>query len=408
MHVELHPKYQQTREGEQAAKLISACVHCGFCLATCPTYIDSRDERDSPRGRIYLIKNLLESGEATAQTHTHLDRCLSCRSCETTCPSGMQYGALADLGRELMEEAAPRPPVSRGFRWLLRNVLTRPQVFGTLLRTGQWLRPIMPSNLKKKIPLAVMRRPVPTEQHGRKMLVLEGCVQSVSTPTTNDAARRVLSALGIDLVSTPEAGCCGAVNHHLAARNDGLDNMRRNIDAWWPLFESGAEAIVASASGCGSMVAQYGELLADDPDYADKARTVSERLRDLGQILSGEDLNSLALTPGPQRIAVHTPCTLSHGLGQPNLIQELLQRLEFNTVVTRDDHLCCGSAGTYALLQPKISARLKQAKLSALNIDQPDIIVTANVGCQLHLGEDAQIPVRHWIELIDEALVVNG
>ncbi|MEH6609732.1 MAG: glycolate oxidase subunit GlcF [Halioglobus sp.] len=408
MHVELHPKYQQTREGEQAAKLISACVHCGFCLATCPTYIDSRDERDSPRGRIYLIKNLLESGEATAQTHTHLDRCLSCRSCETTCPSGMQYGALADLGRELMEEAAPRPPVSRGFRWLLRNVLTRPQVFGTLLRTGQWLRPIMPSNLKKKIPLAVMRRPVPTEQHDRKMLVLEGCVQGVSTPTTNDAARRVLSALGIDLVSTPEAGCCGAVNHHLAARNDGLDNMRRNIDAWWPLFESGAEAIVASASGCGSMVAQYGELLADDPDYADKARTVSERLRDLGQILSGEDLNSLALTPGPQRIAVHTPCTLSHGLGQPNLIQELLQRLEFNTVVTRDDHLCCGSAGTYALLQPKISARLKQAKLSALNIDQPDIIVTANVGCQLHLGEDAQIPVRHWIELIDEALVVNG
>ncbi len=405
MYVDLHTRYQDDAQAKEAAELISACVHCGFCLATCPTYLDSRDERDSPRGRIYLVKQLLETGEASKQTHTHLDRCLTCRSCETTCPSGMQYGAMAGLGRELMETAAPRAPFSRWLRRLLREFLTRPEVFSRLLGIGQWFRPYLPAALRNSIPAATVRRPLPLPAHQRKMIVLEGCVQSAATPATNDAARRVLSALGIDLVSAPNAGCCGAVNHHLAAGEAALDNMRANIDAWWPLLESGAEAIIASASGCGSMIAEYRELLVNDPAYADKARVISERFRDLGQVLAEQDLGGLAAVPGPQRIAVHSPCTLSHGLGEPELVESLLKELGFETVSTQDNHLCCGSAGTYSLLQPARSKRLRQRKLAALTIEQPDVIVTANIGCQLQLGAKAAVPVRHWIELVDDALV---
>jgi glycolate oxidase iron-sulfur subunit len=309
MHVDLHPLFTETAAGSAAAELTSACVHCGFCLATCPTYLDSRDERDSPRGRIYLIKQLLETGTASQQTHTHLDRCLTCRSCETTCPSGMRYGSLLDIGRGLLEQQVPRSALDRGQRFLLRFVLSRPRLLGCVLSLGQALRPILPGALRDKVPPRQARKATPTRQHSRKMVVLEGCAQSAATPNTNDAARRVLDKLGISLIAAPRAGCCGAVNYHLSAHADGLDNMRRNIDAWWPAIESGAEAIVSSASGCGSMLVEYGELLAHDPAYAEKAKCVSELTRDLGQVLLCEDLGKLTADIGIGKVAVHTPCT---------------------------------------------------------------------------------------------------
>jgi glycolate oxidase iron-sulfur subunit len=401
MHVELHPRFADTAEGQTAKALTSACVHCGFCLATCPTYVDSRDERDSPRGRIYLIKHLLESGTASARTRVHLDRCLTCRNCETACPSGMQYGELLDIGRGLLEQQAPRTVVSSSLRTLLRFVFSRPQLLGALLALGQTARPLLPARLRRKIPVRQLPGAVPAEQHARRMLLLEGCVQRAATPNTNAAARRVLSTLGISLISAPQAGCCGAVHYHLAAHAEGLDNMRRNIDAWWPYIENGVEAIVSSASGCGAMLVDYGRLLAADPAYAEKARRVSQLCRDLGEILLEEDLGKLTVNAQVGWVAIHTPCTLSHALQQPQLLATLLERAGFNIAHTTERLLCCGSAGTYSLLQSEISERLLSNTLRTLTGAGPTLIATANIGCQLHLQSAAQVPVVHWIELLD-------
>lgn len=405
MHIELHPKFAATTEGRRARELTSACVHCGFCLATCPTYLDSRDERDSPRGRIYLIKQLLERGEASGITHTHLDRCLSCRNCETTCPSGMRYGQLLDIGRGLMERQVPRTAGQRLFRRLLRLVLTRGRLFAALLSAGRVVRPLLPAGLARRIPPAQPLKPVKhsAKTAARRMLLLEGCVQSAATPRTNNAVRRVLDRLGIQLLEAPGAGCCGAVNYHLAAHGDALDDLRRNIDAWWPHIDAGAEAIISSASGCGSMLVDYGQLLADDPDYAGKAGIIANMAKDIGQVICQEDLSPLQFTTDIGPVAVQTPCSLQHGLGQPNLVNEILERVGFTLAETREGHLCCGSAGTYSILQRQTSERLREKKLRALCDRDPAIIATANVGCQLHLGESSNIPVVHWIELLDNA-----
>jgi glycolate oxidase iron-sulfur subunit len=402
MHVELHSDYAASAQGKQARELISACVHCGFCLATCPTYLATRDERDSPRGRIYLIRQLLETGEASDQTHTHLDRCLTCRSCETTCPSGVQYGQLLDIGRDLMEQKVPRPVPRRGLRWLLRRGLTHPRLFAAALRLGQAVRPLLPQALRQRVPARQAAGALPQRLHKRTMLLLDGCVQQAATPGTNAAARRVFDRLGISLQPAARAGCCGAVNYHLAAHADGLDDMRRNIDAWWPQIEAGAEAIVSSATGCGSMVLDYGRLLAHDPTYADKARRVSELARDIGEILVREDLGRLEIDRSVGRVAVQTPCSLQHGMKLPNLITDIMARAGFEMAATVDDHLCCGSAGTYSILQPAMSRRLRDDKLQALTVDAPDLIVSGNVGCQLHLAGAAQVSVMHWIELLDQ------
>ena len=401
MHVELHPKFADTHAGQTAKALTSACVHCGFCLATCPTYLDSRDERDSPRGRIYLIKNLLETGEAGSQTQLHLDRCLTCRSCETTCPSDMQYGELVDIGRGLMEQAAPRPLASKIQRRLLRLTLSRPQLLTWSLVVAQFLRPLLPARLRQAVPLRQVQKALPAGQRARKMLVLEGCVQRAATPNTNVAARRVLDRLGISLIVAPKAGCCGAVNYHLAAHADGLNNMRRNIDAWWPHLHDGAEAIISSASGCGAMLVDYGRLLADDPHYSDKAKRVSQLSRDIGEILMDEDLTKLTVDTQVGKVAIHSPCTLQHALQQPDLIRTLLGRAGFDIATTTEKLLCCGSAGTYSILQSTISEKLREKALHALAHDQPAVIATANVGCQLHLQAAAGVPVMHWIELLD-------
>jgi len=401
MHIELHPRFAQTEEGQAAQALTRACVHCGFCLSTCPTYLDRRDERDSPRGRIYLIKQLLESGTASAQTQLHLDRCLTCRNCETACPSGMHYGELLDIGRGLMEKEAPRAPLEKAIRWSLRQVLTRPTLLSAALAVGQALRPLLPPALRRKVPPRQLRAPPTDARHARTLLLLEGCVQQVATPRTNAAARRVLDKLGISLVAAPQSGCCGAVNYHLAAHDDGLDNMRRNIDAWWPFIERGAEAIVSSASGCGAMLVDYGRLLAADPVYAQKARRVSQMARDLGEILLDEDLGLLAVNTAVGPVAIHTPCTLQHALQRPALLATLLARLGFDIVEPTEKLLCCGSAGTYSILQSSISGRLRETTLRALTGHRPALIATANIGCQLHLQSTAAVPVVHWIELLD-------
>ncbi len=402
MHTDLHPQYQNNPDAQRAKQLLSACVHCGFCLETCPTYLETRDERDSPRGRIYLIRQLLETGSASATTTHHLDRCLTCRSCETTCPSGVQYAQLADIGQHLAEKAAPRPRLQGAVRQVLRAVISRPTLFRYLLRTGQALRPLLPGPLRRQVPPKQPRLPLPAAGGQRTLLVLEGCVQAAATPATNDAARRVCAALGITLQAAPRAGCCGAVRQHLGGAEAARDDMRRNIDAWWPAIEAGAEAIVSTASGCGAMLVDYGRLLADDPRYAQRAARVSSLARDLGEVLLEEDLSVLAPETGCGKIAVHTPCSLQHALRQPDLLPSLLRRAGFSLARTEESHICCGSAGTYSLLQPALSERLRQRKRAALTVDNPALIATANIGCQLHLADPA-VPVLHWIELLDPA-----
>ncbi len=387
----------------EADSILRSCVHCGFCNATCPTYLELGDERDGPRGRIYLIKQLLEGGPASEATQRHLDRCLTCRNCETTCPSGVEYGRLVDIGRDVLHERIERPAPQRLVRWLLKRIVPYPRRFGALLKIGRTLKPVVPRHWRSKIPDARPAGARPGARRARRMIVLDGCVQAAATPATNAAAARVLDRLGIELVSIEGAGCCGALSHHLPDRDDALGHMRRNIDAWWPALENGAEAVVATASGCGVMLKEYEHALREDPDYADKARELASRVSDIGEIISREDLAALGLRPSTRRVAVHTPCTLQHGQKLPDVIEAQLKRAGFELAATRDKHLCCGSAGTYSLLQPHLSERFRDDKLAALTPDAPDCIVTGNVGCQLHLQSGTSTPVRHWIELLDEA-----
>lgn len=401
MQTKLIAKFQQSAQGQEAESILRSCVHCGFCTATCPTYQELHDERDGPRGRIYLIKQILEGAEITEKTQTHLDRCLSCRSCETTCPSGVKYGRLVDIGRSLVEEAVPRPAKDRLMRWSLRKVLPHTHLFGPLLKVGQAVRPLTTGALKAKIPLKQVSSPWPASSHQRVMLVLAGCAQPSAAPNTNAAAARVLDKLGVTLVEAPKAGCCGAVSYHLSAHDEGLDFMRRNIDAWWPAIEAGAEALVMTASGCGAMVSEYGYLLRDDPAYAEKAKRVSELCKDLSQVLLGEDLSPLGLAKRDEKVAFHCPCTLQHALQLTGVVEQVLEKAGVNLSKTKDKHLCCGSAGTYSILQPTLSKSLLDNKLKALMLDTPARIVTANIGCQLHLGTKSTVPVQHWIELLE-------
>ncbi|WP_027853719.1 glycolate oxidase subunit GlcF [Marinobacterium litorale] len=402
MKTEILQIYQSTPEGQEAEEILRSCVHCGFCTATCPTYQELSDERDGPRGRIYLIKQLLETGEVTEKTRTHLDRCLTCRSCETTCPSGVQYGRLVDIGRGLVEQKLDRPLKEKLMRWGLRKVLPYPERFGPMMKLGQTFRPVLPAALKAKVPPKRVASPWPAKRHARVMLALAGCAQSAAAPTTNAAAARVLDRLGITLVEAPEAGCCGAVSYHLSAHEEGLDFMRRNIDAWWPAIESGCEAIVMTASGCGAMVQEYGHLLRHDPRYADKAKRVSELTRDLAEVLLEEDLSLLKAERPSGKVAVHCPCTLQHAMKQGGCVDAVLKQAGFDLAKTENNHLCCGSAGTYSVLQPVLSQRLLNNKIQALTGESPARIVTSNIGCQLHLESKASVPVQHWIELLDQ------
>ena len=394
----------------EAESILRSCVHCGFCNATCPTYQLLGDELDGPRGRIYLIKQVLEGHAPTAKTQLHLDRCLSCRNCETTCPSGVDYHNLLDIGRAVVDAAVPRPAGQRLLRQSLlrqslRAVVPNPGLFKRLINTGERLRAVLPEALQAKLPRNV--RPAgerTTARHPRQVLMLEGCVQPSLSPNTNAATARVLDRLQIGVIPVSQAGCCGAVDYHLDAQEAGLNRARRNIDAWWPSIENGAEAIVQTASGCGAFIKDYGHLLSHDPAYASRAGRVSALARDLVEVLRDEPLEQLKVNAAT-RIAFHCPCTLQHAQKLGGAVEALLTRLGFNLTPVPDSHLCCGSAGTWSLTQPELSRQLRDNRLNALESGQPQLIVTANIGCQIHLDGAGRTPVRHWIELVEEALI---
>lgn len=400
MQTSLADFIKHSPEGHEADGILRSCVHCGFCTATCPTYQLLGDERDGPRGRIYLIKQVLEGQPVSATTQQHLDRCLTCRACETTCPSGVRYGRLVEIGRNVVETQVPRPLGDRLIRRALRWLIPHPQRFGLLLRIGQTVRPLLPPSLRRKVPSPRAAGPRPGRHHGRKMLVLEGCAQASTAPNTNAATARVLDKLGITLIQAASAGCCGAVSLHLSAHEEALNFMRRNIDAWWPAIDDGAEAIVMTASGCGVVVKDYGLQLRHDPKYAHKAARVSELTKDLSEVITPDDVKLLDIRE-TQRVAFHSPCTLQHGQQITGRVEKLLQAAGYHLTVVPDSHLCCGSAGTYSILQPALSLRLRDNKLAALDSGTPDVIATANIGCQLHLESGAQKPIKHWIELLE-------
>ena len=406
MQTELAPEFQGTPEGQEAEAILRKCVHCGFCTATCPTYQLLGDELDGPRGRIYLIKQVLEGQAPTRATQLHLDRCLTCRNCESTCPSGVQYGHLVDIGRRIVDEKVPRPAVERAVRWTLKEGLPSP-LFAPAMKLGQAVRGLLPASLKAKVPEPQDAGLWPTREHARKVLLLAGCVQPAMAPNINAATARVLDAAGIQCIVPPAAGCCGAVKFHLNDQDGGKAQMRANIDAWWPHVEAGeVEAIVMNASGCGVTVREYGHALAHDAAYADKARRISALTRDLSELLPELVAPLQGRVRAPEGvIAYHPPCTLQHGQKLRGGVETHLRTLGFDVQVARNEsHLCCGSAGTYSVLQPELSYRLRDRKLEHLTQLQPRAVASANIGCITHLQSGTALPVRHWVEWLDAAL----
>ena len=408
MQTNLSPEFKGTPDGIAAEAILRKCVHCGFCTATCPTYQLLGDELDGPRGRIYLMKQVLEGAQPTRATQQHLDRCLTCRNCESTCPSGVDYGHLVDIGRKIVDAKVPRPAGETAVRWLLKEGLSSP-AFGPAMKLGQRVRDLLPASLQAKVPPRQDAGRWPGATHARKVLMLAGCVQPAMMPNINSATARVLDAAGIQTVVAPEAGCCGAVRFHLNDQDGGTAQMRANIDAWWPHVEAGAEAIVMNASGCGVTVKDYGHVLRDDPAYAARAARISALTRDLSELLP---VLVPALQPrlvrqpdARQVVAFHPPCTLQHGQKLRGGVETHLAALGFTVQVAKNEsHLCCGSAGTYSVLNPGLATTLRDRKLGHLGELQPAVIVSANIGCITHLQSGTPTPVRHWVELLDEAL----
>jgi glycolate oxidase iron-sulfur subunit len=406
MQTNLADFIRNTPDGAEADAILRKCVHCGFCTATCPTYQLLGDELDGPRGRIYLIKQMVEGTPVTRSTQLHLDRCLTCRNCESTCPSGVQYGRLVEIGRKLTEQKVSRPFGQRVLRRVLASFVPNEALFTPVMRLGQHVRPLLPKKLRDKVPARQRQLEWPASKHERKMLMLSGCVQPSMMPNVNTATARVLDALGIETIVAPDAGCCGAIRLHLGYNDEALDDMRANIDAWWPYVEEGVEAIVMNASGCGATVKEYAHLLRDDPAYAEKARRIVELTRDIAEILPEfeEPLTALTRRRAVHTVAFHPPCTLQHGQQIRGKVEHLLGELGIDVRLPADSHLCCGSAGTYSRTQPALSYALRNQKLERLHAQEPQIIVSANVGCIAHLQSGTSMPVVHWIELVEHML----
>jgi len=409
MQTQLAPEFRGTADGQEAEDILRKCVHCGFCTATCPTYQLLGDELDGPRGRIYLIKQVLEGETPTRATQLHLDRCLTCRNCETTCPSGVEYGHLLDIGRKVVDAKVPRPVIENSVRWLLKEALPSP-LFAPAMKLGQSMRGMLPEKLKAKVPAIHSAGAWPTATHARKMLMLAGCVQPSMAPNINSATARVLDAAGIQGIVARSAGCCGAVKYHLNDQEGGRSEMRANIDAWWPQIESGAiEAVVMNASGCGVTVREYGHILKDDSIYAARAERISELTLDLSELLP--DLVPMLkhrVQPLLGVVAYHPPCTLQHGQKLRNGVEDNLRALGFDVQVARQEaNMCCGSAGTYSVLQPELAYPLRDRKLGCLARLEPAVITSANIGCITHLQSGTTTPVRHWVEILDEALLYS-
>ncbi len=403
MQTALPKELLATSAGQEADSILRSCVHCGFCLATCPTYQVLGNELDSPRGRIYLIKEMLEGNAVTAVTQQHLDRCLTCQACETTCPSGVNYHRLLDIGRAEVEQRVQRPLEQRVLRRAMRLVLPYRRRFTPLLRLGQLFKPVLPAAVARHIPARQALRARPASTHQRKVILVEGCVQPGISPNTNAATAHVLDRLGISCHRASAEGCCGALSYHIGAQHEGLECARRNIVAWWPHVEQGVEAIVSTASGCGNFLREYKTLFKNDPVYAVKAERVDALVKDISEVLEGEDLSTLQLASGGS-LAFHSPCTLQHGLALNKTTRQVLGRLGFLLPGIKDEHLCCGSAGTYSIFNNDIAIELRQRKLDALEASHPETILTANIGCQTHLGAGTSTPVKHWIEHVAELL----
>ena len=409
MQTSLADFIRDTPAGREAEAILRKCVHCGFCTATCPTYQLLGDELDGPRGRIYLMKQVLEGAAPTARTQLHLDRCLTCRACETTCPSGVEYHRLVDIGREVVSSRVTRPAGQRFLRFALREFLSRGWLFGPAYKLGQFFRPLLPASLKAKVLPAQKSVPATRRDHPRRMLMLAGCVQPGMSPNINAATARVLDRLGIATLEADGAGCCGAVRMHLDDHEGARADARRNIDAWWPHIEQGAETVIITASGCGAHVREYAHLLEGDPAYAAKAARVTLLSRDIGEVIAAEKdpLSALlqkSAAAGRRKIAFHSPCSLQHGLRVRGAVEEILQAAGFELTPVADGHLCCGSAGTYSVLQPEISLQLRDNKLACLSAGAPSAIASANIGCIAHLQGGTDTPVAHWIELLDRRL----
>jgi len=403
MQIKLADFIKDSAAGTEAAAIVQRCVHCGFCTATCPTYQLLGDELDGPRGRIYLIKRVLEGVEPTIKTQQHLDRCLTCNSCETTCPSGVQYGRLVDIGRRVVDERVARSLSSRLWRTGLKELCSGP-LFAPALKLARWLRPLLPTVLQHKIQPPAPAGRWPRRQHTRKMLLLTGCVQPAMSPNINSATARVFDALGIELLVPPRAGCCGAIRHHLSDQSGALVHAKRNIDAWWPHIQAGAEALVMNASGCGAMVREYAHLLRLDPHYALKAARVSALTRDVAELLPSLLTPLLEQRGTGARVVFHPPCTLQHAQKIRGVVEAMLRASGAEVLPFSESHLCCGSAGTYSVLQPQLADRLRDRKLAALLASGPDTILSANIGCISHLASAARVPVQHWIEWADARL----
>lgn len=399
--------------------VLRSCVHCGFCLATCPTYQLLGDERDSPRGRIYLIKAFIEGKSDGTETRFHLDRCLTCRSCETTCPSGVQYGHLLGEARQLLEEQTPRPLVQRVIRFGLKQGLSHTRRFSLMMAVAQWVRPLLPTTWQQRVPRRTKKQTL-EPRHSRRVMFLAGCVQPALRPSTQEAAMRLLDGLGISGMVSPAAGCCGALNHHLGDQAAAMIQIRANIDAWWPHIEAGTvEAVITTASACGVEVRDYGHVMQHDSLYAEKARRVAGLVRDIGEFLAqelgqNEDEQRLALhslgmdtTVEREKVAFQVPCTMQHGLRSQAGVQGVLRAAGARLLSIEEEHLCCGSAGTYSVLQPALSNALRTRKLTHLQAEGPSVIVSANLGCQLHLEQEAQVPVLHWVEWLDQQIMAD-
>ena len=400
MQTTLAPKIKQSRQAQAIESILRKCVHCGFCNATCPTYQLGGDELDGPRGRIYQMKQYFEGEAANAEMLKHLDRCLTCRSCETTCPSGVQYGHLLEIGKQMIETDLPRSRFDRLRRGAIVRFINSGWLFSAAIRVAQSLAWMMPAGLRRSIPSRQVALPRNQGQHSRKVLMLAGCVQPTLAPNTNIGASNLLDKLGLEVIELQQNLCCGAAAMHTSEPEYALRQVKQLIDQWWPHIESGVEAIVVTATGCGVSVRDYARLLAHDPDYAGKAEKVTSLYRDLIEIVEQYSDQIDVPAAAERRVAVHTPCTMQHGLGLNNRIEGLLAKIGYQICRIEDGHLCCGSAGTYSMLQPAISSQLQHNKLRALKVDQPDVIATANIGCQLQLTEGNSTPVVHWIELI--------
>ncbi len=399
MQTKIHPAIADQPRVKEADEILRKCVHCGFCTATCPTYQILGDELDGPRGRIYLIKNLLETNETDEKSVAHLDRCLTCRACETTCPSGVAYGRLLDIGREFAAEKVQRPQRWRLLSFALRFVVPRPRLFRPLLHLAQWLRPLLPAALKNKTPRIEPARNAVDDVDAPRVLLLGGCVQSVATPNVNAALQKVLKRQGVSS-KILDAGCCGALEYHLSAHDDGLARVRSLIDQLSPWIDK-VDHIVSSATGCGVTIRDYPEMLIDFPEYQEKARRLADKLADPIELVSGDQADALLKDV---KVAVHTPCSMQHGMKMPGRIEPLLMGLGAEILPVADGHLCCGSAGSYSLMQPALSSQMQTRKITSLNAGSPDVIVTANIGCQLHLDAASDTPVMHWVELIADRL----